>query len=121
MFGEVIIDQDARALDKVFEYVIPDGMEIEPGQRVYLPFGNRTLQGFVIKVKNDCDYDKTKLKKIISKIDEYRAIKPEMLELMKFMAKKNHLTLASILRLFIPSEMREGKVKELFQTFIELS
>ena len=121
MFAEVIIDQDARALDKVFEYIIPDDMEINEGQRVYLPFGKRILQGFVVKVKNDCEYDKTKLKSVISKIDEYRAIKPEMLELMRFMAQKNHLTLASILRLFIPSEMREGRVKELFQTFISLN
>ena len=37
-----------------------------------------------------------------------------MLELMRFMAEKNHLKLASILRLFLPAEMREGKVKELF-------
>lgn len=121
MFAEVIIDQDAKALDRVFEYIIPDNMEISPGQRVYLPFGNRILQGFVTKTKYTCDYDESKLKKIISKIDEYRAIKPEMLELMRFMAHKNHLTLASILRLFIPAEMREGKVKELFQTFVSLN
>lgn len=121
MFARVIIDQDSRALDKVFEYIIPDELKIEEGDRVYLPFGNRTLQGFVIKVTDKCEYDKSKLKKIISKIDEYRAIKPEMIELMKFMAKKNHLTFASILRLFLPAEMREGKVKELFQTFISLN
>ena len=40
-----------------------------------------------------------------------------MLKLMEFMADKNHLKLASILRLFLPSEMREGKVKELFKTY----
>ena len=37
------------------------------------------------------------------------------------MAKKNHLKLASILRLFLPSEMREGKVKELFETYYVLN
>ena len=120
MFAEVIIDQDARALDKVFEYLVPDDVVAKEGDRVYLPFGNRVLQGFVVKVKDQCDYDKSKLKKIISKVDEFSAIKPEMLELMNFMAKKYHLTLASILRLFIPSEMREGKVKELFKTFVVL-
>ena len=116
MFAEVIIDQDVKALDKVFEYNIGD-LSIEEGNRVYVPFGNKILQGFVINVKENCNFDEKKIKKIISKIDEFSAIKPEMLSLMKFMAKKYHLTLASILRLFIPAEMREGKVKELFETY----
>ena len=120
MFAEVIIDQDARALDKIFEYIIPDNLNVGEGDRVLLPFSNRIVQAFVVKVKDNCEYDKSKLKKIVSKVDEQRVVKPEMLELMKFMAKKNHLTLASILRLFIPAEMREGKVKELFHTFVVL-
>ena len=117
MFAEIIIDQDSRALDKVFEYKIPEGLNIESGDRVYVPFGNRILQGYVINIKSECDYDKSKIKSLTSKIDEQRAIKTEMLSLMKFMAEKYHLTLASILRLFLPAEMREGKVKELFETF----
>lgn len=121
MFAEIIIDQDAKALDRVFEYIIPEDLEINIGMRVYVPFGNRILQGYVIGIKETCDYDKSKLKKIISKIEDFSAIKSEMLELMRFMAEKNHLKLASILRLFLPAEMREGKVKELFETFYQLS
>lgn len=116
MYAKIIIDQDAKALDRVFEYIIPADMDISVGMRVYVPFGKRVLQGFVVDTSEDCEYDKSKLKKIISKIEDFSAIKPEMLSLMKFMAKKNHLKLASILRLFIPAEMREGKVKELFET-----
>lgn len=121
MFADIIIDQDAKALDRVFEYIIPDDLEIGVGMRVYVPFGSRVLQGYVIDIKDTCQYDQNKLKKIISKIEDFSAIKPEMLELMRFMAKKNHLKLASILRLFLPTEMREGKVKELFETFYNLS
>ena len=121
MFAEIIIDQDAKALDRVFEYVVPEELDINVGMRVYVPFGSRILQGYVIGLKETCDYDQNKLKKIISKIEDFSAIKSEMLELMKFMAEKNHLKLASILRLFLPSEMREGKVKELFETYYSLS
>ena len=63
MFAEVIIDQDARALDKIFEYIIPDNLNVGEGDRVLLPFGNRIVQGFVVKVKDNCEYDKSKLKK----------------------------------------------------------
>ena len=121
MFAEVIIDQDAKALDKVFEYIIPEGLDLKVGMRVYVPFGSRVLQGFVVCIKPNCEYDESKLKKINSKIEDFSAIKTEMLEIMKFMAKKNHLKLASILRLFLPAEMREGKVKELFETIYTIN
>ena len=121
MFADVIIDQDAKALDKVFEYKIPDGLAVDVGCRVYVPFGNRVLQGYIVGLKDYADYDESKIKSVISKIDDFPAIKKEMLELMKFMAEKNHLKLASILRLFLPAEMREGKVKELFETFYSLT
>ncbi len=120
MYASVIIDQDAKAIDRVFEYIVPDGTRVCAGMRVVVPFGARVVQGFVIEIKHDCSYDPSKLKKIISCPEDFAVIKPEMLELMKFMADKNHLKLASVLRLFLPSEMREGKVRELFATSCSL-
>lgn len=121
MFADVIIDQDAKALDKIFEYNIPENIDIKIGMRVYVPFSTRILQGFVVNIKDNCNYDNSKVKKIISKVEDFSAIKPEMLKLMQFMANKYHLKLASILRLFLPSEMREGKVKELFENYYYLN
>lgn len=120
MFAEVIIDQDAKALDKVFEYRIPEGMNAKVGMRVYLPFSSRVLQGYIVGIKESAEYEEAKIKSITSCIEDFSAIKKEMIELMKFMAEKNHLKLASVLRLFLPSEMREGKVKELFETYYSL-
>ena len=48
MFAKVIIDQDAKAIDKTFEYAVPEGMTLLPGMRVMVPFGTRLLQGFTI-------------------------------------------------------------------------
>jgi len=36
--------------NQTFSYSIPDGMEISPGQAVWVPFGSKTLQGIVISV-----------------------------------------------------------------------
>ena len=115
MFASVIIDQDSKALDKVFEYSIPNEMKIEKGMRVLVPFGTRILQGFVVDINENCEYDANKIKRIISVVEDFACIKPEMLDLMKFMCKKYHLRLTSVLKLFIPSQMREGKVKEIFE------
>ena len=48
LFAKVIIDQDAKAIDKTFEYAVPEGMTLLPGMRVMVPFGTRLLQGFTI-------------------------------------------------------------------------
>lgn len=113
MFAKIIIDQDAKALDREFEYIIPEEMDVKVGERVIVPFGARLLQGFIIEISSECNYDVSKLKKIQNKIEDFAVIKPEMLQLMFHMAEKMHLKLASCLRLFLPSEMRTGNVKEL--------
>lgn len=113
MFAKIIIDQDAKALDRVFEYKVPPEMSVQVGERVLVPFGKRTLQGFIIGLSETCDFDESKLKDISAKIEDFAVIKTEMLQLMFYMAEKLHLKLASILRLFLPSEMRTDKIKEL--------
>lgn len=120
-FAKVIIDEDAKALDRVFEYIIPEGLCVKLGQRVIVPFGARILQGFVVELEEETQYDKDKLKSIIRCVEDFAVIKPEMLELMKYMAESFHLKLASVLRLFLPSEMRTGKVHELILKYVRLA
>ena len=121
MFAKIIIDQDAKALDREFEYLVPEGLDVQVGERVIVPFGTRFLQGFIIELCNACSFDESKVKPITRKIENFAVIKPEMLALMKHMADKLHLKLASILRLFLPSEMRTDKVKELLVRFVRLA
>ena len=121
MFAKIIIDQDAKALDKVFEYRVPDEMSVQVGERVMVPFGSRNLQGFIVDLSEKCEYDESKVKEISSKIEDFAVIKKEMLSLMVYMSEKLHLKLASILRLFLPSEMRTDKVKELIVKTVTLA
>ncbi len=119
-FANVIIDQDAKALDREFVYKIPDDLDVTLGERVLVPFGARVLEGFVVDITDKTDYDISKVKSIIRTVDGFAVIKKEMLALMHYMADNLHLKLASILRLFLPSEMRTGKVKELKVRFVRL-
>ena len=121
MFAKIIIDQDVKAINQIFEYSVPEKLTLQVGMRVFVPFGKRILQGYVVGLSENCSYDKTKLKSVVSALEDFSAIKPEMLQLMGFMAKKNHLTMASTLRLFLPSQMREGKVREIYKTFYSLA
>ena len=58
MIAQVIVDIKARQTDRSFEYHIPDQLTgVELGSRVYVPFGHRKLQGFVVGLREQSDYE----------------------------------------------------------------
>ena len=120
IIGKIIIDIASSLVDKVFDYILPDE-SFEVGMRVYVPFGKIIKEGYIVDTSTESDYDKSKLKTVISKIDNFPVIQKEQLELAAFMKKKFHTGLCDAIRLFLPSEMRLGKVKELvkIECFIE--
>ena len=54
-YAQVIVDLSAEALDRVFSYTVPEGMDVVPGQLVAAPFGPRTVEGFVVSLSDSCD------------------------------------------------------------------
>lgn len=114
IIGKIIIDIASSLVDKVFDYILPDE-SFEVGMRVYVPFGKIIKEGYIVEIAKTSDYDEKKLKTVISKIDGFPVILSEQLSLAKFMKQKFHTGLCDAIRLFIPSEMRGGKVKELIR------
>ena len=119
VIAEVIVDIASGETDKVFDYLCDDG--VTPGVRVRAPFGNRTLPGFVVALKDKSDYPVEKLKKVIPEEDELPALTPECLSLAKKLSARYRVPMALSLRLFLPTEMRTGKVRELTKRFVELN
>ena len=54
MIAEVIVDVTTKAIDRPFDYRVPDRFKdlVKPGMRVVVPFGPRKIQGFVTRVKD---------------------------------------------------------------------
>ena len=82
MICKVIVDISNGEVDRIFDYVVPDGLEVNKGDRVLVPFGNKKLEGFCIDTAEKSDYDLSKLKPVISKLDEFSCISEEMLALI---------------------------------------
>lgn len=121
MFAEVIVDISNSEVDRIFEYSHFDMPQLRTGMRVLVPFGSRQIEGYVIKLKEKSDYDVQKIKQISSILDTMPVISQEMLSLSEFMVEKYHLRMVDVLRLFIPSNMRGGKVKELTKQYASIS
>ncbi len=118
-FALVIVDLTHSEVDKVFEYSFTDD-KISVGSRVIVPFGNKMIEGIVVAVKNQASYNQSKIKPIYKLLEETPALTEETVELMEFISKKCFVTKASALRLFLPSEMRKGKIKESFVDYLVL-
>ncbi|MGN1104308.1 MAG: primosomal protein N' [Candidatus Coproplasma sp.] len=118
MYAKVIVDIAHSQVDRVFEYSCPD--ETTAGCRVKVPFGGRIIEGFVIGVSDTPSFAAQKIKPITSLYDELPALVPECFALMESIALRYRVPKAASLRLFLPSEMRLGKVNEVYQKYIRL-
>ena len=118
MFAQVIVDIAHSQVDKIFEYSCPDNVKV--GSRVKVPFGGRIIDGFVIGISDMCSVSPEKIKPVYSVFDELPALVPECFSLMERISSRFRVPKAASLRLFVPSEMRQGKVREAYKNYVHL-
>ena len=109
-YCEVIVDLSAEAVDRVFTYAVPEGLSIAAGWQVEVPFGPRTLEGFVLSLKDSCDLPPEKVRSVRRAVRDYPVILPELLELAVWMHERYLCNLVDALRLMIPAPMRGDRV-----------
>ncbi len=119
MVAEVIVDIAHSDVDKIFDYACDD--TVEAGMRVVVPFGKSAATGFVIRVKEKSDFPPEKLKKIYRAEEDYPALNRECLALSEKLKNRYRCPMALILRLFLPAEMRTGRVGEKSRSFARLT
>ncbi len=119
MIAEVIVDIAASETDRIYDYLCDD--DIVVGSRVRAPFGGKTVPGFVMRLKETSDVPEGKLKKVFPCPDELPALNSECLALAEKLTARYRVPKALTLRLFLPSEMRTGKVRELLRNYATLN
>ncbi len=117
MVAEVIVDIAHSEVDKIFDYLCDDGLQA--GCRVTVPFGRTYVAGFVMRVKESSSF--SDLKRIARVYDEPPALNAECLALAEKIAARYRVPMALVLRLFLPAEMRSGKVGEIYRSFAALA
>ncbi len=120
MIAKVIVDIATSELDKIFDYKIGSS-NATIGSRVIVPFGRFKTEGFVISVAKISNYPEDKLKSIIRVVDDIPALTVDNLKLAEFIHKTYRVSMAGALRLFLPSEMRTGKVRKKTANYATLS
>lgn len=124
MIAEVIINNNAKELNKSFDYNVPvEALDIiKIGSRVLVPFGNmkKLEEGFVINFKETTNY-KTK---DIAKVQEVSSLNEQKVELAKWIAKRYFCNLSEAIKLMLPpgttSKILENRIKEKIGNFVTL-
>ena len=107
MYAEVLIEYPTKKIDKYFTYKIPlifrDILKV--GMKVKVPFGTKTINGFVMNVVND--YAETyELKEIVSIVDSELVLNEELMELGLYLQEKTLCPLISAYQTMLPSSLK---------------
>ena len=100
----VIVDVKAKQVNKPYTYIVPKEFEgiIERGSRVIVPFGPRTVLGFVVDLIDEVN---SNLKEVIEVLDIVPVLSMEMLSLSKVIAKETSSFLITVLKTMIPNAL----------------
>ena len=125
MYACVIVEITAKSVDKMFTYKVPDKYKdlIKIGARVKVPFGNQTLEGFVLNITNQIELD-YEVREIIELIDKEPLLNDEMLYLGNEISKKTLCSKISAYQVMLPKALKAShktniKIKE--DKYIKLS
>lgn len=110
MIANIIVDIAHSEVDRVFDYLPPEGTALWLGQRVLVPFGRTRVEGYVVGLSDATDVPEEKLRRVLHVLEDTPAIPPELIRLAHWMRGKYHCLLAEALRLMIPAEMRQDRV-----------
>lgn len=85
-FAEIIVDISARGVDRVFHYAVPAELadKVKTGSRVLVPFGGRSLAGYVVGF--GLPERDVKVREIAGIIDEEPVLTEDLLEIARWMA-----------------------------------
>lgn len=115
-FAGVIINRLALNIDRIFHYAIPENLltKVTVGSHVTVPFGNgnRTVDGFVLSLTDEIDFDGT-VKEITSLASPEPLFDEELLSVSNFLKQKYFCSHISAIKTILPpGSVRKNKVND---------
>lgn len=113
MYANVIIQYGNKAVDREFTYIVPSSLigKIKIGHRVRVLFNNRTIEGFVLSLRDTYEGE-YQLNEILSLVDEEPILNEEMLYLGVEICNKTLCSKISAYQVMLPKALKakEGTV-----------
>ncbi len=124
MVAEIILNSNAKELNRVFDYNIPETMFYKAmvGSRVFVQFGNRKQleEGFIIGIKESSEFKLKSIEKIVNE----NGLTEEKVELAKWMARRYFCNISECIKLMLPpgttTKIIENRIKEKNENFVTI-
>ena len=108
LLARVIVDVPSKQTNRPFDYVVPEQLRawVVIGSRVGVPFGPRTVQGFVIGFVSVTDVPIAKLKPIQQLLDLVPPLPPDLVMLAEWMSNRYVCTHTAALQVMLPGALK---------------
>ena len=108
-YAEVLIDLVSDALDRPFDYRIPEHLREKavPGAAVRVPFGRRVYRGYLLRLRLRPAVEE--VREIIAVEGEEPLLQKEQLALLQWMAHRFYCRKIEALHALLPASFREGR------------
>ena len=124
MVAEIILNSNAKELNRVFDYNIPETMVYKAmvGSRVFVQFGKRKQleEGFIIGIKESSEFKLKNIEKIVNE----NGLTEEKVELAKWMARRYFCNISECIKLMLPpgttTKIIENRIKEKNENFVTI-
>ena len=116
MYASVLVDLVLAREDRTFDYRVPEGMRLTPGDRVRVPFGPRQVEGLVLSLTLDTQVDPARMKSVGRLLPD--SLTEEQVRMAGWMAQAFFCTRVEALRLMIPAPLRRGAVREKLRRYV---
>ena len=102
MIAKIAVAAAIYAIDKPYDYRIPEGMTLCAGQRVSVPFGraNRCSEGVVLSV---VEGDETRLKPVAEVLDQKPLLDERELRMAAFVRERYFCTFYDAMKAILPA------------------
>lgn len=104
VYANVIVDISLEKLDKTFQYLVPAELQdkLRVGMQVEIPFGKRTLRGYVVELVDRPEYDVGKLRPLAGIAESGVPIESQLIELAGWMKRQYGSTMNQALKTVLP-------------------
>lgn len=121
MYADVIVDISVEALDRSYQYRIPEQLlrSVEIGMPVRVPFGkaNRLLKGFVIRISEQPNYEESRIKDILGVEKTRVPVEGQLLQIAAFLQRRYGSTMNEALKTVLPVRKKVKSVEEHWLNF----
>ena len=118
MYAEILVEYSNKSIDKTFTYIVPDNLvdTIKVGMKVLVPFGNKTINGIVLKLKKTYS-EEYQLKSIKDIENEEFILNKELLSLGKYLSEKTLCSKIKAYQTMLPSSLKVKNQKHSYDKY----